>query len=640
MSNIKLLYKQNNINVFCEKYNINKEELIENNCNNVNYFRYICFKYNSFMKNIELPKIPKKSYFEAVLIEFRIFPHLEFLIRNCILKLGEKWAHTIICGNKNYEFISTICQKISSNINIIKLNMDSMTPSQYNIFMTSLNLWNRLNGNKILFYQEDSIIFHKNIDDFIHYDYIGATFPKNRNDTPNLVGYGGFSLRTKSIMVKILNTISPTATTYNSSTLEYIHKNKLYFPPEDVYYSKNAQELGIGNIADYETANMFASKEMYNHNSLGAHQIWVYDIEWINKIKNVFKYGPYTSNNDLIKYLLFSKLDETYDKTNINKNAFDVDLYFCNIVNNLKMKHDNDIIKYIQLIGIYGFIYHPKQIINIFPNIKFYCFLNNIFIMYQLNIYTANDFVDKFLYNSNYNIISNSLIRNRYDNLNRDFQTLLLVFIGNEERGNDLLNKIIEYKKLEVFNVAFCFNINSKLADRMKNKIKINFDFYSVYECNECGTDITPTLLMYDDISKKYTFNHIIKLQTKTIVKPYFELTNFLLSKTVKQLQSFKNTTCNCIGHPDYYISLKDDIFNNELKLNNMLEINIHNTFVGGTIFYCKNWVFQKTLEFMKKKYKMYLFNNLYENNSINVSNSPIHFLERVFGSIQNNIIE
>ena len=76
---------------------------------------------------------------------------------------------------------------------------------------------------------------------FIHYDYIGAPFSKNRNDTPNLVGNGGFSLRTKSIMIKILTAISPISTVYNSSTLEYIQENDLSFPPEDIYYSKRTR---------------------------------------------------------------------------------------------------------------------------------------------------------------------------------------------------------------------------------------------------------------------------------------------------------------------------------------------------------------------------------------------------------------
>ena len=639
MSNTKLLYKQHMINNFCEKYNISKEKLIENDCNNINYFRYTCFKYNDFMKYIELPSFPKKSNFETVLIEFRVLPHLEFLIRNCIIKLGDNWSHTIICGNNNYRFMSNMCNSISSNINIIKLNVDSLSPSEYNSFLCSLDFWNLLNGDKILIYQEDSIIFHKNINDFIHYDYIGCPFFNRQKDIEQLVGDGGFSLRTKSVMIQILNTSSPQSSIFMNSTLEYMQKHNLTYPPEDVYYSKNLKELGNGLIADYETATQFSYENIFNDNSLGAHRLWRSDNRWKTQIKTIFNYSTYIPNNDVVKYLHFCKLDANHNKTKLNPNAFDIDLFFCNIVNNLKMKEDGKIMLYIQSIGINGFIYHPKQIMNIFPNIKLYCFLNNVFVMYKLHIYTAYNFVNNFVYNITYDKIHNLLIRKRYDNLNPDISVLLLVFIGNEERGDDLLNRIIKYKEIESFNVSFCFNFNANLADKMKNKIKDNFDFYSVYECKECGTDITPTLLMYDDISKKYNFEHIIKLQTKTIIKPYNELTNFLLSRPIYKLRLFKNNTCNCIGHPDYYIGLKEDIFNNELKLNNISNLHIHYTFVGGTIFYCENWVFEKTLQLMKNKYRIYLFNNLYENNSINFSNSPIHFLERVFGSIQNNII-
>jgi hypothetical protein len=62
----------------------------------------------------------------------------------------------------------------------------------------------------------------------------------------------------------------------------------------------------------------------------------------------------------------------------------------------------------------------------------------------------------------------------------------------------------------------------------------------------------------------------------------------------------------------------------------------LHNTFIGGTIFYTSNRAFLKVLEFMKKtNYRSYLLNNLYENNSINKDFSPIHFLERLFGCIK-----
>jgi hypothetical protein len=243
--------------------------------------------------------------------------------------------------------------------------------------------------------------------------------------------------------------------------------------------------------------------------------------------------------------------------------------------------------------------------------------------------------VNTFLYNNSYENLHNLFIRNRYYQLTTEIPLLLLVFIGNEERGNELLDKIIDYKNIQDFNVAFCFNLNSKIIDKMKNKIKDNFDFYAVYECKECGTDITPTMLMYDDISKRNKFKHIIKLQTKSIYTAYTDLTDFLLDISIDHLVLSKNAKCNCIGHPNYYISLNEDMFNNELKLRHLLEINIHSSFVGGTIFYCEGWVFDKTLQFMKNNYKSYLLNNLYENNSINMNNSPIHFLERVFGAIK-----
>jgi len=628
-----MLYKQNIINYFCNEYEIKKVDLVKND---LYYFRYICFKYNDFIKNINLPKIPVKSFNETVLIEFNSFPHLEFIIRNNILKLGSKWAHTIICGNLNYKFMIKMCESISTNINIIKVNIDSFTSDQYNKFLTSPSFWNMLNGEKILIYQEDSLIFKNNIGDFINYDYISAPYTKNRNDIPNFVGKGGFSLRSKSVMIKILNTNSVKKTKYNSSTIEEMLINENIFPPENVYFSKNAQELGIGLVANYETALSFSSEEIYSKDSFGGCKFWLGDNKWKDNLKMYFNYKTYKWNSDILMYLKYCNVDDSNNKVDTNKNAFDVDLYFCNNINNLQMDNANEVMKYIQLIAMDGYIYHPKQLINIFPNLKFYTFLDNIYILYKLNIYLCQDFVNNFIYNNNYDNLTKILIKNRFFNLNVNYSPLLiLAFIGNEERGYDLIKKIVEYKKIQSFNVSFCFNLSSNIAEKMKNIIKDNFEYYAVYETKEFGTDITPTLLMYDDIVKKQKFPHILKLQTKSILNQYNDLTNFLLNKSLNDLLLYSNINCNCIGHEEYYISLNEDKFNNELKLRFISELNISFSFVGGTIFYCPSLTFDRTLQFMKANYKCYLFNNLYENNSININNSPIHFLERVFGVIK-----
>jgi hypothetical protein len=167
----------------------------------------------------------------------------------------------------------------------------------------------------------------------------------------------------------------------------------------------------------------------------------------------------------------------------------------------------------------------------------------------------------------------------------------------------------------------------------IKKLIKYHFDFYAIYFCKEYGTDITPTMLMYDDIFKTRKFNHIIKLHTKS-KESYEELTNYLLSCPLSKLITKVNIKSNCIG--SCYKDMNQDIFNKDLLSVNIEKVYKDYFFVAGTIFYTTNVVFSKVLDFIKKNnYKAYLLNNLYENNSINKNYSPIHFLERLFGIIK-----
>jgi hypothetical protein len=266
--------------------------------------------------------------------------------------------------------------------------------------------------------------------------------------------------------------------------------------------------------------------------------------------------------------------------------------------------------------------------------------MNNLFVMYKLNVYKLTDFVNNFVYKSKYTDLKKQLIKQKFYNLNNKIELLLVVFIGNEERGIDLISKIVNFKKIETFNVSFCFNnLNDtqKYTDKIKFLIKQNFEFYSIYNCRELGTDITPTLLMCDDIIENHhNFKHIIKLHTKSISNQYTELTDYILSMPLNKLLENKQKNCNCIGDPNYYIKISSDIFNNKLFIKYVDNLNISNSFVGGTIFYTNSDVIIQVLNFIKKNnYKSYFLNNLYENNCINKDYSPIHFIERLFGVIK-----
>lgn len=633
---IKKLLDYYILDIFCNKYNITKEFANTNPSDN---FRLLCFKMNYFMKSIILPKLKKYSLYEAVFIEFREFPHVEFLIRNTIFKLGHKWCHTIICGNLNYSLIESICKSISPNINIIKIDVDNMTQSEYSKFLTTKEFWNLLRGEKILIYQEDSIIFKNNIQDFLEYDFIGAPFLKTTNDTPNCVGNGGLSLRSRSIMFEVINKFSPTTYQYNSSTLDYMNYVNLEFPPEDVYFSKCIQEQFIGIVANWDAASNFSSETFFNSDSFGAHKLWVSNENWKYYIKTKFNFKIYKPKSNLNKLLLFNRQPLSFNLNYQRENAFDIDLYFFCKANNIEYTNDTNALNYLKQIALDGFIYHPKQLLNIYPDSSFYNFLNEIFITNKFNTIPLYQFVNKNLYNSSFTILSNLLIKKKYSCLNDNYDILLLVFIGEYNIAFDLIDRIIKYKEIQNnFNVAFCFNHKIQDIIKIKELITNNFDFYAIYKSKELGSDIIPTLLMYDDIIKTHRFQHILKFHTKSNNDHYINLTNFLISTPLIYLINQNQhtlSTSNCIGHPDYCINLQMDYFNDILKHKHLSKIDFDKKFIAGTIFYTTSVVFDNVLDFVKNNnYRSFLLNNLYENNTINKDFSPIHFLERLFGVI------
>jgi hypothetical protein len=260
-----------------------------------------------------------------------------------------------------------------------------------------------------------------------------------------------------------------------------------------------------------------------------------------------------------------------------------------------------------------------------------------MYVFHEMNVYPIQDFASKFVYNLSYSEFSNILIKQKYENFTISSDLLIVVFIGNEVRGIEIIEKIIKYKKIEpIFNISFCFNSKTiASSNKIKKLIKNNFKNYAIYITKNLGTDITSTILMVEDIFKKYNFKHIIKFHTKSISKDYEELTQYLLSKSLKELLLDKNDMCNCIGNKKYYMSLFEDIFNNQLKIKYATDIDSNKVFVAGTIFYCPSIVFKQVSKFIQKNnFRSYFLNNLYENNCINKDFSPIHFLERLFGVI------
>lgn len=268
-------------------YEDNHTEIIKENnmykhiINPLFEFRNICLKSLPNICEKTLPKITQNLNNEAVFIEFRILPHIEFLIRNAIDKLGAEWSQTIVCGNINYDSICDIVKNIGLDIKIIKLPYDNLNQATYSKLLASLEFWDLIVGEKVLIHQEDSCIFKNNINDFMEWDYIGAPWKHYVGENMK-VGNGGFSLRSKSITKQVINKLPIN----NHETKWKVYDNKVPVSPEDVYFVDVMTKYNIGKIAPFETAKLFSTENINEPDSFGGHQFWLGDKEWKNRIIN------------------------------------------------------------------------------------------------------------------------------------------------------------------------------------------------------------------------------------------------------------------------------------------------------------------------------------------------------------------
>ena len=328
-------------------------------------------------------------------------------------------------------------------------------------------------------------------------------------------------------------------------------------------------------------------------------------------------------------------------KNGNNYNYFKIDIFLYKYLHDLQNNKFN-IIKDIIDNGIEnGLIYHIEQLKNLFPDSNIFCDNNEIFIKNNLSS-ELKLFVKKEIYNKDFYFFINNFIQ-EIDNCLIDSDLLLLVFVGNKDVGEILLNKIKNYSNNEDFALGICFR-NKEIHNQLIEYIKNNFLNYAVFITNEFGNDIIPTLIMYKHIIKKINFTYIIKLHTKSEIIWFNELVDFLFNLNLKELRMILKSEIdsNCLGNSNYkyYIDNKNNF---EYFVNKKLKDKYKGKmdkkyFIAGTIFFCEKITFDTILDFIENNnFRCYFTNNFYDSNIINFTNSPLHFIERLFGTIKLN---
>ena len=509
------------------------------NNNNKENYRNICKILTPLLNNIKLPVIKQNLVNETFFIEFRILNHIEFLVKKMIITLPN-WSHTIICGNINYNFIINIFKNI--NVKIIKLNINNCNQNEYNDLLLTKNFWNNFIGEKLLLYQEDSCIFNDNIEQFLIYDYIGAPWPLHQNDNSKNVGNGGFSLRSKSKMIEVLNKINFNKLSLSQNTINYIKNCKLNNIPEDVYFSKSLIDFNIGKVPDYSIANKFSSELIYNKDSLGGHCWFLYknfnNIEfkfylYLKLIKFVVFYSPYEfSIGGGEKYLSF--LIKYFIKKGYNilfVNDTDMNIYNTTI----KFYFDKDEIKH---------IFNYKYNDNLF-NIKQYC---DYFVYMNNSSYPDFEGIGKInIYHCQFPM---NIILNKFNTIIDSYNKIIV----NSEFTKENLKLFYNDKNIDKINILYppCDINNYDSINKKENTFimigrifKYNYDTNNKYF--DLGIDIFKKFINYNliiigSVKDEDYFNKLIQ-NCSLNIKIIRDATEETKVKYLKESKFFINFT-------------------------------------------------------------------------------------------------
>ena len=156
-----------------------------------------------------------------------------------------------------------------------RLNSPLNSVKDYNNILHSYDFWKEFSiFDKILIFQEDTMIYKFGIENFYKYDYVGAPWPKQLG-VDSCVGNGGFALRTVNASIDCIKN-------YNNIKIpQYLQSNtnvqKFGKHPEDILFSYGMQQLGY-KIPPYSIAKHFSIESVeLNKNTIGSHQLYKFN---------------------------------------------------------------------------------------------------------------------------------------------------------------------------------------------------------------------------------------------------------------------------------------------------------------------------------------------------------------------------
>jgi hypothetical protein len=199
--------------------------------------------------------------YTAIIIEPRKHAAIEFVLKNALECLSEDWSIVFFHGNHNGDYVRNIVKDLN-RIQLVHLPVDNLTLMQYSELLSTKSIIYDYVTEVFLIFQTDSMIFPENkhlINDFLEYDYVGAPWMICNHYATMIcsyVGNGGFSLRRKSKMLEIIDTV------------KWVSMN------EDLYFATNYDTISVYKPS-YDMAKTFSVEAVYSDITFACHKPWV-----------------------------------------------------------------------------------------------------------------------------------------------------------------------------------------------------------------------------------------------------------------------------------------------------------------------------------------------------------------------------
>ncbi len=217
-------------------------------------------KYMSTLNEWWITYNPSKETDKTLLlVERRIHPNLEFVIKNALYYgASDGWTLTIVCSDFNFEYLKHITD---GKVKLIKLfdgpvGIDPIKErNDYNKLLITREFWDTLivSEHIITIELDTYFIKHYSLKNFEEYDYMASSWPWKKDEA----GGGGLSYRKRSVILKICDLSDNTATM------------------QDCWMSDGVKKLGLR----WASANETRFVESYYpwtpiERIIGVHQWW------------------------------------------------------------------------------------------------------------------------------------------------------------------------------------------------------------------------------------------------------------------------------------------------------------------------------------------------------------------------------